>query len=141
LRVDASKKKVVASKHYLKCRALEEKCAQASIKVGKHEEDILRLTKRKNHFEESAREMEKKFAGKKDLKFPKKEIEQRMRKASEIQMKIKPLEEKIEEEKKKIEEYKKKANEHLKKCEAATKESKEMEMEAVKIEIKLGIKK
>lgn len=141
LRVDASKKKVVASKHYLKCRTYQRKATEISLDIQKHLDEINRLEQRRRYFESKAQEIERKFSGENNMEFAKKEIEQRKRKAMEIHAKIRACEIDINEEKEKIEEYEKKAKECLKKSEDINKEAKELEMEAVKLELKLVKKK
>jgi chromosome segregation ATPase len=141
LRVESSKKKVKASKHYLKCRVLEEKCTNDSMRVTDLEVDRQKLVKRRQYFESKIDELESKISGNGPPQLLKKEIEQRRRKIADIQNDINACEEKIAEERKDIEKMRKKAEEQLRKSEEATREAKEIEMEAVKIEIKLGIKK
>jgi len=141
LRLQASKQKVVASKHYLKCRTFEKKSAHHSLTIQKHQDELRRLKKRKYYFESKAREIEKKFANEENLEFAQKEIKHRKRKAGEILAQIKACQEDIDAEKKKIQEYEKKAKEWFKKSEETMRECRELEKEAVKIEIKLGMKK
>jgi chromosome segregation ATPase len=141
MRVEASKKKVKASKHYLRCRTLEEKCVNAQIDLTELEVDRKKLMKRKHYFESKIDELQTRFEGQPTTEVTKKEIQQRRRKASEIQTQIDAFTEKIEEERKDIEKMRKKADEQLRKSEEATKECKDIEMEIVKLEIKLGIKK
>ncbi len=141
LRIEASKKKVQASKHNLKCRSLQKKSSQVSLDIIKCQEEIQRLMARKKHFESKAQELEKKFSGDKNMDFASREVEQCERKAMELLKKSKAFERKIKEELKRMNDCSKKAKEFLKKREEAMKEFKELEMEATRLEIKLGIKK
>lgn len=141
LRVESSKKKVKASKHYLKCRTLEEKCTHDLIHVTELEVDRKKLMKRKRYFESKINELQTRFAGQPTTEVMTREIEQRRRKASEIQNQIDACNEKIEEEKKDIGKMRKKAEAQLKKSEEATRESKEIEMEIARLEIRHGIRK
>jgi chromosome segregation ATPase len=141
LRLEASKKKVAASKEYLRCRSLQKKSAQVSLRVVKYQEELHRIVGRMKYFENKAKEIEERFADNDDLEFAKKEIEHRKRKASELRKKIKTQEKKVEEEKKKIEEYDKEAEECLTKNEELTKSTKALDMEIAQLEIKLGLRK
>jgi len=141
LRIEASKKKVRASKHYLKYRALQKKSCLASLRITEYQDEIDELLERKRFFESKAKDLEHKFAGQKNLKIAKGEIESRKRKALEQLEKAMVVEKKLGEEKKKIEEYTEKAKEYFKKRNEAMKEYSELEMEAAELEIKFGIKK
>lgn len=141
LRIEASKKKVQASKHYLKYRALQKKSCLATVRITEYQDEIDELLERKRFFESKARDLEHRFAGQKDLKIARGEIESRKRKALEQLEKAMAIEKKLGEEKKKIEEYAVKAKEYFKKRTEAMKECSELEMEAAELEIKFGIKK
>jgi chromosome segregation ATPase len=113
----------------------------AQIDLTELEVDRKKLMRRKHYFESKINELQTRFEGQPTTEVTRKEIEQRTRKASEIQNQIDAITERIEEEKKDIGKMKKKADEQLRKSEEATKECKDVEMEIVKLEIRLGIKK
>lgn len=141
LRIRASKKKVLASKHYLKYRALQKKSCLATLRITEFQDEIDELLERKRFFESKAKDLEHRFAGQNNLKIAKGEIESRKRKAVEQLEKAMVIEKKMKEEKKKIVEYAEKAKEFFKKRTEAMKEYSELEMEAAELEIKFGIKK
>ena len=92
LRIEASKKKVIASKYNLRCRSLQKKSSQVSLEIIKCQEEINRLLKRKKYFESKVNDLECKYPGEDNPEFAKKETNQCKRKAMELLKKTKVIE-------------------------------------------------